>query len=122
MSSERITSIDIFADADPERPVASITRVGGGAYQMRLLGESQEVLERSRSFETIEEAIAEAKGIADIVDNDPSHPVHITALLGEISKRKDEVTAIRAEIAQATDLAQLKETSAEAVAAVAIKR
>lgn len=83
--------IDVFPDHDDQHACAAIRRVAGGAYRVLLPAEALErdkqtgeVLNR-HDFETIEEAVKWAEGIAQYVEADPTltNPasVHLSALL-----------------------------------------
>lgn len=62
MSSVVVTAVDVFSESDPDRPVASVTRRGGGVFTCQ----TAHALD---TFESYEEALAAARAFAEQVDS-----------------------------------------------------
>lgn len=62
MSRHVPTAFDVFSESDPERPVASLRRIGGGTWEL-ITGAVPHP-----QFDTLEEAQAAADQIAEQAD------------------------------------------------------
>lgn len=99
MSTEIVTGVDVFAGVDPDRPVASIQRVGAGRYQVRLFGEGGEVLDRE-CHDDLDTARKFAHGIAALVDKDPKNPAYVIAVKSQLAKRDAQIQVLEDRVAE----------------------
>lgn len=87
---------DVFSDLDAEHPIASIIRVAGGRYRVRLDASDDSKPEEQSLFATIDKAMVFAEGIAALVAADPTlitpQAVHLHA---ELAAAKEALDAER---------------------------
>lgn len=94
-----ITGVDVYSDIDPTRPIASILRVGGGVYAVRLLTESRETIDRPK-FDTIELALEFCEAISYHVESDPENPAYKVAVLSLVDLKNEKIKELEARLAE----------------------
>lgn len=97
MSSIVITSEDVFADSDAQRPAATITRVGGGQYSVT--GFIGDKTVGQRVFPTLQDAEAAAAAHSDGIDATPATPQEKLDLTNTIRDQASQISTLVEQVA-----------------------